>query len=173
MYNPQPAQQAEPAPSVRRTREAETRTLSFEENVAAADKKWAEKAVVQAPPTGRSRRPQTQRNSADNLLDLMRPIEESIERRNAPDTERASQHTPSAQEAAPINPRTLNAMNRHLGRPEEEDDEEDSDSEAEKGKRTTGQEDSPTYRHIFHPLQVGNHGRQTERVFGAFFRCTI
>lgn len=129
MYNPQPAQQAEPAPSVRRTREAETRTLSFEESVAAADKKWAEKAVVQAPPTGRSRRPQTQRNSADNLLDLMRPIEESIERRNAPDTERASQHTPSAQEAAPINPRTLNAMNRHLGHPEEEDDEEDEEED--------------------------------------------
>lgn len=123
MYNPAPRQQAEPAPSVRRARDPEARPLSFEEQMAAADKKLAEKAEVQAPPTGRARHPQTHQNSRDNLLDLMRPIEESIERRNAPDTERRAQSA-AAREQAPINRSALNAMNRRLGRTEDEEEED-------------------------------------------------
>ncbi len=125
MYNPTPAPQADPAPSVRRMRDPEARPLSFEEQMAAADKKLAERAEVQAPPTGRARHPQTRQSSRDNLLDLMRPIEESIERRNAPDTERGGAPT-GPREQAPINQRALDAMNRRLGHtPEDEDDDEE------------------------------------------------
>lgn len=122
-YNPAPARQTDSAPATRLQRNEDAKPLSLEEQMAEADKKLAARAGVQAPPTGRSRRPQTHQNSADNLLDLLRPIEETIERRNSPDNSResaATRRTPST-----VNPGVLNAMNRHLGNTNEDEDDED------------------------------------------------
>ena len=122
-YEPEPARSPEPQPAVTpRPRTEDPRPLSLEEQLAEADKRRAAAVQVQAPPTGRARRPQTHQNSADNLLDLMRPIEETIERRNAPDTERPAQQAPHRENL--VNPRVLNAMNRRLGHQEEEDEED-------------------------------------------------
>lgn len=125
-YHPQPARQTTPEPAPRRVeREEDVKPRSFEEQIAEADKKLAARTSEQAPPTGRSRRPQTHQNSADNLLDLMKEIEQTIERRNAPDT--AREDIPARHEPTHVNPRVLDAMNRHLGRTTDDEDDEDEE----------------------------------------------
>ena len=135
-YTPEPAPKKEectpePTPLYRRGNDIDAPPLPFEQQMSAIDRTDSPRHSVQQPPTGRARRPQQHYSSGDNLLDLLRPIEESIARRNAPDT--APLHEP-AQEQSPVNPGVLQAMNRHLNRNkpvvEEEEQEEETPGKA-------------------------------------------
>ncbi len=97
----------------------------MDEHVTATDSKIASRPVVQQPPTGRARRPQQQFSTGDNLLDLLRPIEETIERHYAPTPAAA----PQAAAQVPVNPRVLNDMKRHLHQPVEDDEEEEEEED--------------------------------------------
>ncbi len=128
MYQPPaPKQEPKPEPQPRRMRDPEARPLSFEEQMAEADRKLAEKPVVQAPPTGRARLPKKKQNSQDNYLDLLLSQDEESGRRGSADNDESVSRGAEKPEQTPINRGVLNAMNRRLGKPEEEEEEEDND----------------------------------------------
>ena len=144
MYQP-PAPKAEKRQETdpHRRRDPEARPLPFEEQMEEADKKLAAKPIVQAPPTGRARLPKKQQNSQDNYLDLLLAQDEEFAPRHA-----AATTTNARPEQAPINRGVLNAMNRRLGTPEEEDDEDEQETPAPpqlpaRAQRVTPQHTAP------------------------------
>ncbi len=124
---PAPAPEPEPEPvwQPRKLPDIDAPPLPMDEHVTATDSKIASRPVVQQPPTGRARRPQQQFSTGDNLLDLLRPIEETIERHYAPTPAAA----PQAAAQVPVNPRVLNDMKRHLHQPVEDDEEEEEEED--------------------------------------------
>ncbi len=130
-YTPEPTptredRTPEPTPLYRRGNDIDAPPLPFEQQMSAIDRTDSPRHSIQQPPTGRARRPQQHYSSGDNLLDLLRPIEESIARRNAPDTVSRSEQP---REQSPVNPGVLQAMNRHLNRNKPVAEEEDTDEE--------------------------------------------
>ena len=120
---PTPTPVPEPAWQPRKLPDIDAPPLPMDEHVSATDSKIASRPVVQQPPTGRARRPQQQYSTGDNLLDLLRPIEETIERHYTPASARQTT------EQVPVNPRVLNDMKRHLHQPVEDDDDEEEEEE--------------------------------------------
>ena len=101
---------------------------SLRDQLNRAEEEQGRRVAVQTPPTGRARRPQPALSHGDNLLDLMRPIEETIERRNAPNFAEDEEELPLSRARRELSPAVLAAMNRHLGL---EDDEEEEDAAVE------------------------------------------
>lgn len=103
---------------------------ALRERLNRAEEEQARRPAVQQPPTGRARRPQQPLSHGDNLLDLMRPIEESIERRNSPGFNEEYDDDDAPRSRRTLSPAVLAAMNRHLGLTDDED-EEDAEKQPE------------------------------------------
>ena len=122
---PPPLRRHEPEPA-RDGRDIDAPPRPLHDRLNHAEGEENRRAAVQPPPTGRARRPQAPMSHGDNLLDLMRPIEETIARRNAPNYEDEEEEMPISRARRALSPEVLAAMNRHMGiTPDDEEEEEE------------------------------------------------